>query len=101
VPFAVLASEAVPYSIEGDAAIPVGTVIPGIVLSEEGIVGDRGDVTTGARWEDGWWTLEVARRLDTGNPAGGVGLHVGGRVRPHPDAAHPPHAALGDSAARP
>jgi hypothetical protein len=33
-----LASEAVPYSIEGDAAIPVGTIIPGIVLGEEGIV---------------------------------------------------------------
>jgi hypothetical protein len=61
-------SETVEYSPERDAEIPVGTVIPGIVVKDGGTVeGDRGDVDTGAHWEDGWWTLEVARRLDTGS----------------------------------
>lgn len=68
VPIAMTAEEAVPYTPQRDAEMPVGTVIPGIVLGEGGLEGDRGDVATGARWEDGWWTLEVSRRLDTGSP---------------------------------
>lgn len=61
-------SETVEYSPEADAAISVGTVLPGIVIGEGGISGDRGDVRTGAHWDNGWWTLEIARRLDTGSP---------------------------------
>jgi hypothetical protein len=61
-------AETAPFSPELDAAIPVGTVIPGILLNPEvGIEGDRGDVRAAAQWHAGWWTLEVSRRLDTGS----------------------------------
>lgn len=56
-----------PYSAVADAAIPVGTVIPGVVRQEE-CAGDRARIFTSARWAAGRWTLEVARRLDTGSP---------------------------------
>jgi hypothetical protein len=56
----------VPYSKELDATIPVGTVLPGVVLSGAN-EGDRGDLTTGAKWKDGHWTLEVSRKLKTGS----------------------------------
>ena len=59
-------AETVPYSAEADAAIPVGTVIPGVVISGE-YSGDRADVRGGARWQDGWWTLEATRVLATGS----------------------------------
>ena len=68
VPLAMTADEAVPYSPGRDEAIPTGTVVPGIVLGEGGLTGDRGDVATGACREDGWWTLEASRALDTGSP---------------------------------
>ena len=29
--------------------------------------GDRGDLTSGAKWKDGHWTLEVSRKLKTGS----------------------------------
>ncbi len=64
--FAMAKTEVVPYSASADAAIPVGTVIPSIVYDKP-FTGDRGDVSAHAQWKDGWWTLEVARRLDTGS----------------------------------
>jgi hypothetical protein len=57
-------SESVPYSIELDARIPTGTVIPGVIVDGE-YSGDRADVRCAARWASGHWALEVARRLDT------------------------------------
>jgi hypothetical protein len=57
-------AESVPYSSELDRAIPVGTVIPGVVIDGE-FSGDRADVRCAARWAAGLWALEVARRLDT------------------------------------
>lgn len=57
-------SESVPYSIEDDARIPVGTVIPDVIIAGE-FTGDRADVRCAARWASGHWALEVARRLDT------------------------------------
>ena len=57
-------AEAVPYSPELDAGIPVGTVIPGVIISG-GFSGDRADVRCAARWAAGRWALEVTRRLDT------------------------------------
>jgi len=57
-------AESMPYSSEQDARIPVGTVIPGVVISGE-FSGDRADVRCAARWASGHWALEVARRLDT------------------------------------
>jgi len=57
-------AESTPYSTEQDRRIPVGTVIPGVILSGD-FSGDRADVRCAARWASGRWALEVARRLDT------------------------------------
>lgn len=56
--------DSVPYTAELDRQIPVGTVIPGVIISGE-FSGDRADVRCAARWAAGHWSLEVARRLDT------------------------------------
>ncbi|WP_024514708.1 ethylbenzene dehydrogenase-related protein [Bradyrhizobium sp. Tv2a-2] len=57
-------AETVPYTPELDRAIPVGTVVPGVIVSGE-YSGDRADIRCAARWASGHWALEVARRLDT------------------------------------
>jgi len=57
-------AESIPYSVEADARIPTGTVIPGVIIAGE-FTGDRADVRCAARWASGHWALEVARRLDT------------------------------------
>jgi hypothetical protein len=57
-------AESVPYSPYADTRIPVGTVIPGVILSGE-FSGDRADIRCAARWASGRWALEVARKLDT------------------------------------
>lgn len=54
--------ETVPYSPELDAAIPVGTVLPGVLIIGK-YEGDRADVTGVPKWKDGWWTLETKRSL--------------------------------------
>jgi len=59
--------ESLPFTAELDAAMPVGSVIPGVILSGE-FSGDRGDIRCAARWASGRWALEVARRLDTASP---------------------------------
>ncbi len=58
--------ESTPYSGDVDARIPVGTIIPGVVISGT-YSGDRADIRCAARWAAGQWTLEVARKLDTGS----------------------------------
>jgi hypothetical protein len=57
-------ADSVPYSAELDRAIPVGTIIPGVVI-DGNFSGDRADIRCVARWAAGRWALEVARRLDT------------------------------------
>jgi len=57
-------AESTPFSAEGDAAIPIGTVIPGIILLENEEK-DANDVIGLGRWAAGRWTLEVVRRLKT------------------------------------
>ena len=57
-------SESTPYSAELDARVPVGIVIPGVIIAGE-FSGDRADVRCAGRWASGHWALEVARRLDT------------------------------------
>jgi hypothetical protein len=57
----------VPYSAEADAAIPVGTIIPGVLIADAPWEGDRADLRSAARWEEGYWTLEVSRKLVTGS----------------------------------
>lgn len=56
----------VPYSPEKDAEIPVGTVIPGVLIQGE-YSGSRADLLGGSKWQDGYWTLEVIRDMDTGH----------------------------------
>jgi cytochrome b561 len=62
-----LESETVPFSAEADEAIPVGTVIPGIVIRGP-FTGDRGQVAAGGQWQDGHWTVELSRDLVSGSP---------------------------------
>jgi hypothetical protein len=57
-------AESTPYAPEVDAQIPVGTVIPGVIIAGE-YSGDRANVRCAARWAAGRWALEVMRRLDT------------------------------------
>ena len=59
------AEETVPFDPSADD-MPVGTVLPSVVI-DGSFVGDRGDVRAGAAWQNGHWTLEVSRRLDTGS----------------------------------
>jgi hypothetical protein len=59
--------ESTPYSHELDTKIPVGIVVPGVIVSGT-YSGDRADVRCAARWAAGRWAIEVARRLDTGSP---------------------------------
>jgi cytochrome b subunit of formate dehydrogenase len=59
-------AESEPYSAEKDAEIPVGTLIPGVLIVGE-YSGSRADLDGGAKWADGHWTLEVIRDMDTGN----------------------------------
>ncbi|MDN3721414.1 ethylbenzene dehydrogenase-related protein [Roseibium salinum] len=61
-----LEEESVPYSEEKDAEIPVGTVIPGVLIQGE-YAGSRADLMGGSEWHDGYWTLEVIRDMDTGH----------------------------------
>ena len=56
--------DSMPYSTELDSRIPLGTVIPGVILSGE-FSGDRADVRSAGRLASGLWALEVKRRLDT------------------------------------
>ena len=60
-------AESQAYTAELDKAIPVGTVLPGVIISGD-FSGDRADVRCAARWASGHWALEVARRLDTKSP---------------------------------
>jgi hypothetical protein len=61
-----LESETVPYSEAADAAVPIGTVIPGVLIIGD-YTGDRADVRGGSAWKNGYWTLEATRDLNTGN----------------------------------
>lgn len=55
-----------PYQ-QGKDNYPVGTVMPSILYSSNQFEGDRAHVRAYARWQDGYWSLEVFRRLDTGS----------------------------------
>jgi cytochrome b subunit of formate dehydrogenase len=46
---------------------PVGTILPSVLLQGP-FEGDRGDVRSAAQWHNGWWRLEVSRKLNTGSP---------------------------------
>ena len=58
--------DSVPYSKEEDAKIPVGTIIPAVLITGKH-EGDRYDVKGSADWSDGHWTLVTSRDLKTGS----------------------------------
>jgi hypothetical protein len=58
--------ETVPYSKEKDAEIPVGTIIPAVLITGKH-EGDRYDPKAEAHWADGHWSLVVKRDLKTGS----------------------------------
>ena len=51
----------IPYSKEADAALPVNTVIPGVLVLQPDSLG-TGPIGA-ARWSAGRWTLTMARKL--------------------------------------
>lgn len=59
-------NESVPYSAELDAQIPVGTVLPGVLIMGD-YEGDRAHLKGASVWKDGHWYLEVVRDLKTGS----------------------------------
>lgn len=58
-------NETVPYDPSLDN-YPVGTIMPSVLIDAP-FVGDRGDVTAVSRWHNGYWHMEVKRKLDTGS----------------------------------
>jgi hypothetical protein len=78
-----------------DATIPVGTVMPGVLIAGK-YEGDRGDLVGGSRWKDGYWTLEAARKLKTGSKfdkdfAAGKDLYMWVAVFDHTQTRHTRH----------
>ena len=55
-----------PYSVQKDT-YPVGTVMPSVMYRSNRFEGDRADVRAFAQWENGRWSMELSRRLDTGS----------------------------------
>jgi cytochrome b subunit of formate dehydrogenase len=55
-------SQGIPYTPEADT-YPVGSLIPNILI--EPFQGDRGDVRGQGAWQEGRWTVEVRRALNT------------------------------------
>jgi len=86
--------ESVPYSPEKDAELPVGTVLPGVLIQGE-YSGSRADLLGGSKWQDGYWTLEVIRDMDTGQDqdlAMVDGLYVWLSVFDHNQTRHTRHS---------
>lgn len=62
---ALVQSKAVIYTTAADDKLPVGSVVPGVLVSP--ISGDRGDIKSYATYEYNMWTLRIMRKLDTGS----------------------------------
>lgn len=58
--------ESEPYSADRDAQFPNGTVLPEIVFGDD-TTASRNSIRGMARWAAGRWTLELARRINTGS----------------------------------
>ncbi len=56
------ASEAAPFD---DSKFVAGDEVASIKVSRK--IGDAGDILAGAKWADGVWTIEMARKLTTGS----------------------------------
>ncbi|WP_240457829.1 ethylbenzene dehydrogenase-related protein [Vibrio neptunius] len=46
---------------------PLKTILPSVLHNSNQFEGDRGDVRAFGRWNNGVWSLEIARRLETGS----------------------------------
>jgi hypothetical protein len=57
-------AESMPFTADADAAIPTGTVIPGVNVLEKP-EREGNEIIGFGRWAAGRWTLEVVRRLKT------------------------------------
>lgn len=84
------------YTKEADAKIPVGTVMPGVLIAGN-YEGDRADLVGGSRWKDGYWTLELARKLKTGSKydkdfVAGKDMYMWVAVFDHTQTRHTRHA---------
>jgi cytochrome b subunit of formate dehydrogenase len=59
-------ADTVPYSKEADDQIPVGAMMPGVLIIGE-YTDDRAGIQCAAKWKDGYWTLVASRDLKTGS----------------------------------
>jgi hypothetical protein len=85
--------DSVPYNEEADARIPVGAMIPGMVITGS-YSGDRADIRGAARWASGRWSLEAVRKLDTGSQYDTpvvTGAHMRVSVFDHTQSRHTRH----------
>lgn len=53
-----------PYATENDD-YKNGAMLPSVLYRSNRFEGDRGDVTAKGHWQDGYWTLEIARKNNT------------------------------------
>jgi len=88
--------ETVPYSAEEDAKIPVGTIIPAVLITGKH-EGDRYQVKCEAHWADGHWTMVASRDLVTGSKydqdfVPGKDLYMWVSVFDHTQTRHTRHA---------
>ncbi|NTS78529.1 hypothetical protein HR060_16930 [Catenovulum sp. SM1970] len=58
--------ESTPYHKTTDR-YPVGTELPSVLYRSNRFEGDRANVRAKGIWKDGYWHLELARKLDTGS----------------------------------
>ncbi len=72
-------AESEPYSVARDGQIPVGTVIPGLIVAAPPDQSFR-DVRGAARWAAGRWVLEISRSL-RGDRPGAVAISTGTYMR--------------------
>ena len=72
-------AESDPYSPERDKQIPVGAIIPGLIIAN---LPDQNldEVRGAARWAAGRWMLEISRSLK-GDHAGAVPIMTGTYMR--------------------
>jgi cytochrome b subunit of formate dehydrogenase len=88
--------ESEPYTPEADAKIPVGTVLPGVIINGDND-GERADVIGRAKWKDGHWTLITARDLKISSKYGknfvsGQPLYMWVAVFDHTQTRHTVHS---------
>ena len=88
--------ESEPYTAEADARIPVGTILPGVIIAGK-YEGERAEVTGVSKWKDGHWTLETKRNLKAAGKYGkdfvaGHDLYMWVAVFDHTQTRHTVHA---------